>query len=71
MQLSFTHRTLLTVATTVIASKDPAKQKIQQNCLKVLNSFFPFVKTVLFDNNEVSSSWHLNDVTVVRDVKSS
>lgn len=61
-------RPLLTVATTIINTRDSAKVQIQKNCLQILNSFYPYVQTVLFDNNGLTAGWNVNHIIINKDV---
>ena len=61
-------RPLLTVATTIINTRDSAKVQIQKNCLRILNSFYPYVRTVLFDNNDLTAGWNVHHIIINKDV---
>lgn len=67
--VSIMRRTLLTVATTIIQTNDAAKIQIQRNCLSVLNSFYPYIRTVLFDNHALTAQWNLPNIIVVSTVR--
>ena len=43
--------------------------QIQRNCLSVLNSFYPYIRTVLFDNHDLTSKWNLPNIIVVSTVR--
>ena len=62
-------RPLLTVATTIINTSDPAKVQIQKNSLQILHSFYPFVQTVLFDSSGLGEKWNLEHLIIVKEVE--
>ena len=57
------------MATTIINTSDPAKIQIQKNSLQILQSFYPFVQTVLFDSSGLGEKWNLEHLIIVKEVE--